>query len=73
MELSLNLKTKAARMLAAASLAGPLAGCAWFAPNGEPPAMPSPAHTYSAASRSKSPAKTESRAHSSRSAGLHSS
>lgn len=48
MELSMNLKTKAARALAAASLAGPLAGCAWFAPSGEPPAMPSPAH-YGAA------------------------
>ncbi|AOI65710.1 RND transporter [Burkholderia territorii] len=48
MDLSMNLKTKAARALAAASLAGPLAGCAWFAPSGEPPAMPSPAH-YGAA------------------------
>ncbi|WP_241240920.1 efflux transporter outer membrane subunit [Burkholderia cenocepacia] len=32
------------RALAVASVAGPLAGCAWFAPSGEPPAMPSPAH-----------------------------
>ncbi|PCE24702.1 efflux transporter outer membrane subunit, partial [Burkholderia ubonensis] len=44
MELSMNLKTNIARALAAAGLAGALAGCAWFAPSGEPPAMPSPAH-----------------------------
>ncbi|RQT65678.1 RND transporter [Burkholderia cepacia] len=44
MDRSMNLKTKAVRALAVASLAGPLAGCAWFAPSGEPPAMPSPAH-----------------------------
>ncbi|WP_321871126.1 efflux transporter outer membrane subunit [Burkholderia ubonensis] len=44
MELSMNLMTNTARALAAAGLAGALAGCAWFAPSGEPPAMPSPAH-----------------------------
>ncbi|MBM2651405.1 efflux transporter outer membrane subunit [Burkholderia diffusa] len=44
MDGSMNLKTKAMRAFAVASLAGPLAGCAWFAPSGEPPAMPSPAH-----------------------------
>ena len=44
MDRSMNLKTHAVRALAVASLAGPLAGCAWFAPSGEPPAMPSPAH-----------------------------
>ncbi|KVZ03433.1 efflux transporter outer membrane subunit [Burkholderia stagnalis] len=47
MELSMNLMTKTARALAAAGVAS-LAGCAWFAPSGEPPAMPSPAH-YGAA------------------------
>ena len=44
MDRSMNLKTQAVRALAVASLTGPLAGCAWFAPSGEPPAMPSPAH-----------------------------
>ncbi|OMG70362.1 efflux transporter outer membrane subunit [Burkholderia ubonensis] len=44
MEMSMNLMTNTARALAAAGLAGALAGCAWFAPSGEPPAMPSPAH-----------------------------
>ncbi|RQR56884.1 RND transporter [Burkholderia sp. Bp9126] len=47
MRLSMNLMTKTARALAAAGVAS-LAGCAWFAPSGEPPAMPSPAH-YGAA------------------------
>ncbi|EGD05456.1 hypothetical protein B1M_06325, partial [Burkholderia sp. TJI49] len=31
MTLPMNLKIRAARTLAIASLAGPLAGCAWFA------------------------------------------
>ncbi|HHT8924714.1 TPA: efflux transporter outer membrane subunit, partial [Burkholderia cenocepacia] len=48
MDRSMTLKTKAARALAVASIAAPLAGCAWFAPSGEPPAMPAPAH-YGAA------------------------
>ncbi|MDR8038831.1 RND transporter, partial [Burkholderia cenocepacia] len=48
MDRSMTLKTKAARALALASIAAPLAGCAWFAPSGEPPAMPAPAH-YGAA------------------------
>ncbi|TCW87472.1 RND transporter [Burkholderia sp. SRS-46] len=47
MELSMNLMTKTARALTIAGVAS-LAGCAWFAPSGEPPAMPSPAH-YGAA------------------------
>ncbi|KVR82793.1 efflux transporter outer membrane subunit [Burkholderia vietnamiensis] len=48
MKPSMDMKTTLARALSAAALAGPLAGCAWFAPSGEPPAMPSPAH-YGAA------------------------
>ncbi|KDB07373.1 RND efflux system, outer membrane lipoprotein, NodT family [Burkholderia sp. lig30] len=44
MELSMNMLTKTARMVLAAGAAGTLAGCAWFAPSGAPPAMPSPAH-----------------------------
>ncbi|KVE74614.1 efflux transporter outer membrane subunit [Burkholderia vietnamiensis] len=48
MKPSMDMKTTLARALSAAALAAPLAGCAWFAPSGEPPAMPSPAH-YGAA------------------------
>lgn len=43
MELSMNFKTHTARAIAAAGLAS-LAGCAWFAPSGDAPPMPSPAH-----------------------------
>ncbi|MGU7784863.1 efflux transporter outer membrane subunit [Burkholderia sp. PU8-34] len=43
MELSKNLMTKTACAITAAGLVS-LAGCAWFAPSGEAPAMPSPAH-----------------------------